>query len=94
MAQNDLRIADPVPRQNYVDRNVPMGHQRNMTQVETYPYGMPNRPSTPIRTVVNGVYGVVADFEITNRQADIVSAKIAEKVTKPSKAHTRASTMA
>lgn len=55
---------------------------------------MPNRPSTPIRTVVNGVYGVVADFEITNRQADIVSAKIAEKVTKPSKAHTRASTMA
>ena len=55
---------------------------------------MPNRPSTPIRTVVNGVYGVVADFEITNRQADIVTAKIAEKVTKPSKAHTRASTMA
>ena len=43
-----------------------------MTQVETFPYGMPNRPSTPIRTVVNGVYGVVADFEITNRQADIV----------------------
>ena len=57
-------------------------------------YGRPNRPSTPIRTVVNGVYGTVAEFEIGSRNNGIVSQKLAEKVTKPSKAHTRASTLA
>ena len=61
---------------------------------DAYPFGRPNRPSTPIRTVVNGVYGTVAEFEINNRTSGIVSQKRAEKTTKPSKAHTRASTMA
>ena len=72
-------------------------HSRTLSDsqdFDKFAFGMPNRPSTPIRTVVNGVYGVVADFEITNRQADIVANKRCEKVTKPSKAHTRASTLA
>uniref|UniRef100_A0A7S3I7F5 Uncharacterized protein n=1 Tax=Favella ehrenbergii TaxID=182087 RepID=A0A7S3I7F5_9SPIT len=72
-------------------------HSRTLTELQEldrFAYGMPNRPSTPIRTVVNGVYGVVAEFEITNRQGDIVTQKRCEKTTRPSKAHTRASTMA
>lgn len=28
-----------------------------------YVYGKANRPSTPIRTVVNGVYGAVAEYQ-------------------------------
>ena len=71
-------------------------HMRHLTEdpEDVYAYGRPNRPSTPIRTVVNGVYGTVAEFEINNRTDSIVSQKVAEKTTKPSKCHTRASTMA
>ena len=61
---------------------------------EQYPYGRPNRPSTPIRTVVNGVYGTVASFEMTARSKDATSTRKLERVTKPSRGHTRASTMA
>jgi len=57
-------------------------------------YGRPNRPSTPIRTVVNGVYGTVAEYEIGSRTKNITSQKKLEQVTKPSRGHTRASTMA
>ena len=61
---------------------------------EQYPYGRPNRPSTPIRTVVNGVYGTVASFELTERSKCVSSQKRLELGTKPSRGHTRASTMA
>ena len=94
--QQDVRLANPLSRQAYIEKNVPMQyHSRTLSDSQdNFAFGMPNRPSTPIRTVVNGVYGVVADFEITNRQADIAQNKRTEKVTKPSKAHTRASTLA
>jgi len=59
-----------------------------------FSYGKPNRPSTPIRTVVEGVYGTVAHFEHSARQTGIESQKKLEKFTKPSRGHTRASTMA
>ena len=36
-------------------------------------YGMANRPSTPIRTVVNGVYGSVAEYDIAGRSKVISS---------------------
>jgi hypothetical protein len=55
---------------------------------------MPNRPSTPIRTVINGVYGTVAQYEIDSRTKTITSQKKLEKYYKPSRGHTRASTMA
>ena len=61
---------------------------------EQFPYGRPNRPSTPIRTVVNGVYGTVASFELTERSKNVTSQKKFEKYAKPSRGHTRASTMA
>ena len=66
----------------------------NENEDEQYPYGRPNRPSTPIRTVVNGVYGTVASFEMTARSKEATSCRKLERVTKPSRGHTRASTMA
>jgi hypothetical protein len=44
--------------------------------------------------VVNGVYGAVAEYEIDNRTKNITSMKKLEQITKPSRGHTRASTMA
>ena len=44
--------------------------------------------------MVNGVYGTVASFELTERSKCVSSQKRLEKVTKPSRGHTRASTMA
>ena len=55
---------------------------------------MSNRPSTPIRTVVNGVYGSVAEFDIESRSKMITSQKRLEKVMQPPRGHTRASSMA
>ena len=59
-----------------------------------FAYGKANRPSTPIRTVINGVYGTVAEYELTCRNSTISSQKQLEKRMKPSRGHTRASTMA
>ena len=36
-----------------------------------YSFGMPNRPSTPIRTVICGTYGNVAEYDQLNRNAAI-----------------------
>jgi len=66
----------------------------NENEDEQYPYGRANRPSTPIRTVVNGVYGTVASFDQTERSKNATSQRKIEKYTKPSRGHTRASTMA
>ena len=57
-------------------------------------YGKPSRPQTPIRTVVNGVYGHVAAFQIGTRQNGLNSQKRIEKAKVLSKAHTRASIFA
>ena len=57
-------------------------------------YGKANRPSTPIRTVINGVYGTVAEYELGCRTTTITSQKTLERKMKPSRGHTRASTMA
>ncbi len=43
---------------------------------------------------MNGVYGTVAEFEIKNHTAGVTSLKRVEKYQKPSRGHTRASTMA
>ena len=59
-----------------------------------FAYGKANRPSTPIRTVVNGVYGTVADFEMTERSRGFASTRRLEMLHKPSRGHTRATTMA
>ena len=59
-----------------------------------FAYGKANRPSTPIRTVVNGVYGTVADYELTARSRGIASSRRIESIAKPSRGHTRASTLA
>lgn len=89
-----VRINDPHAKRTYMDKNMP-SHMRYASELDDEStFGRPNRPSTPMRTVVNGVYGTVAEFEIENRTTDIVSQKKAEKRTGPSKAHTRASTMA
>ena len=57
-------------------------------------FGKSNRPQTPIRTVVNGVYGAVASFEISNRVTGIESKKRINSSVKPSRKHTRATTLA
>ena len=36
-----------------------------------YSFGMPNKPSTPIRTVICGTYGNVAEYDQLNRNASI-----------------------
>ncbi len=59
-----------------------------------FAYGKANRPSTPIRTVVNGVYGTVADYELSARSKGFASSRRLEQVIKPSRGHTRATTMA
>ena len=56
-------------------------------------YGLPNRPSTPMKTVICGTYGNVAEFEAKTRSKDVLRQKIAEKLHKPSRNHTRASTL-
>ena len=91
-----LRIKDPASQQNYLQSKLLQGLQQRMHQEEDVQlaYGRPNRPSTPIRTVVNGVYGTVATFEITERSKGIESTKRFEKNMRPSRGHTRASTMA
>ena len=57
-------------------------------------FGKSVRPTTPIRTVVNGVYGAVASFEISNRVSGIESKRRIDSSVKPSRRHTRATTLA
>ena len=49
-----LRIKDPASQQNYLQSKLLQGLQQRMHQEEDVQlaYGRPNRPSTPIRTVV------------------------------------------
>ena len=56
-------------------------------------YGLPNRPSTPMRTIICGTYGNVAEFEAKSRSKDVLRQKIAEKIYRPSRNHTKASTL-
>jgi len=71
----DVRLKDPLPLIKYAQEHRRVGlHYRTSSQQQEdvqYVYGMPNRPSTPIRTVVNGVYGIVAEYEQSNRQTEI-----------------------
>ena len=57
-------------------------------------YGKSNRPQTPMRTVLNGVYGAVASFEIVNKLEGIESKRQVDLSLKPSRKHTRATTLA
>ena len=47
-----------------------------------------------MRTLMNGVYGHVASFEISGRQQGITSQKVFDAARKPSRRHTRASALA
>ena len=47
-----------------------------------------------MRTVLNGVYGTVASFEITSKNEDIGTKKRLEVSLKPSRRHTRATSLA
>ena len=57
-------------------------------------FGKTNRPQTPMRTVLNGVYGAVASFEISNKVKGMESQKRLDSSVKPSRKHTRATTLA
>ena len=46
-----------------------------------------------MKTIICGTFGNVAEFEATTRSRDVLKQKIAEKLAKPSRNHTRASTM-
>ena len=35
-------------------------------------FGLPNRPATPMKTIMNGTYGNVAEFDMLNRNQKIV----------------------
>ena len=90
-----VRLEDPKATRNYLAKK--QGHFSTQRQHEDdvkFVYGMSNRPSTPIRTVVNGVYGSVAEYDINTRSKNIVSQKKLDKVAKPSRCHTRASSLA
>ena len=93
--QNEVRLLEPLAQRNYFDRNL----RRNMSNAfydtgNEFTFGKPSRPQTPMRTVLNGVYGKVAAFTIASRQEGLITQKRAEKAKVPSKAHTRASTYA
>ena len=47
-----------------------------------------------MRTILNGVYGAVASFEITNKVQGIESKKRLDLSLRPSRKHTRATTLA
>ena len=47
-----------------------------------------------MRTILNGVYGAVASFEISNKNQNIESKRRLDSSVKPSRKHTRASTLA
>ena len=47
-----------------------------------------------MRTVLNGVYGTVASFEITSKNEDNDTKKRLEESVKPSRKHTRATSLA
>ena len=47
-----------------------------------------------MRTVLNGVYGAVASFEITSKVENLGTKKKLEESAKPSRKHTRATSLA
>ena len=59
-----------------------------------YSFGLPNKPSTPIRTVICGTYGAVAEYDQLNRNAqvkeDLRYIKSKERPRAPTKAMTMA----
>lgn len=57
-------------------------------------FGMPNKPSTPIRTVVCGTYGNAAEYDQLNRNAQIKREVRAERSKPGPRAPTRAMTAA
>ena len=58
------------------------------------PFGMPNRPSTPIRTVICGTYGNAAEYDQLNRNAQIMHEMKVEKGKTGPRAPTKAMTAA
>jgi len=61
---------------------------------DPYRFGMPNKPSTPMRTVICGTYGNAAEFDQLNRNAQIKRDLIFEKSKPGPRAPTRAMTAA
>ena len=61
---------------------------------DAYSFGMPNKPSTPIRTVICGTYGNAAEYDQLNRNAQIKREIIIEKCKTGPRAPTRAMTAA
>ena len=57
-------------------------------------FGMPNKPSTPIRTVICGTYGNAAEYDQLHRNAAIKAEVRAEKCKPGPRAPTRAMTAA
>ena len=55
---------------------------------------MPNKPSTPIRTVICGTYGNAAEYDQLNRNAAIKTERLLEKQKAGPRAPTRAMTAA
>jgi hypothetical protein len=61
---------------------------------ENHTYGKPLRPSTPIRMVVNNVYGDYAEQDMHNRYSMLRRTAADYQPQRLSKAHTKASTLA
>jgi len=59
---------------------------------EDFTYGMPNRPSTPVKAVVNGYYGDAAEQRITERY-ELMRAQAKPLSYADARNHTKASHM-
>ena len=102
-SHKNLRLQDPTEmlktqKQNMRVRLLQGLSQRRYTtkaaDIAEGAFGRSTRPQTPMRTVLNGVYGAVASFEISNKNEDIRTKNKLEIGVKPSRKPTRASSLA
>jgi len=73
--------------------NFPQIKTDERTSQANFYYGKANRPSTPIRTVINGTYGAVAEYEAVTRNRQMNVLRKFAATAKPNRGHTRASTL-
>lgn len=61
--------------------------------IEENGFGKPNKPSTPIRDLINSSFGSAAEIKYEKRTQNATMTKLAERMYRPSRGHTRATTL-
>lgn len=68
MARKDVALPDVSSKTKSFHSRKLSCHPLALSEDVNY-FGMPNKPSTPVRSVICGTYGAAAEFDQLNRNA-------------------------